>query len=85
MGCCGKTFRQGAAIVTGYSRLAAEKLKLVPKCPYTDDRIRVCQRCPYKNPKKWARRSLWCTICSCYIPAKARQDWFRCPKGFWQR
>jgi hypothetical protein len=29
-------------------------------------------------------RTLWCSICKCYIPAKARVEEEHCPLGKWE-
>jgi len=78
MSCCGKAknvIKKTANIVTGYSRLVRGV-----RCRDTDDRIRTCQWCE-KN--YWIKRTLWCSICKCYIPAKARVEDEDCPLGKW--
>ena len=35
----------------------------------------------YKQGK--GRRGLYCRICKCFVPAKARVEDAECPKGFW--
>lgn len=72
MTCCGKAKQ----IIEGYSNLVTGK-----KYEFTDDRIRVCQKC---EDNYWIKRTLWCSICKCYIPAKARVKENLCPKGFWK-
>jgi len=79
MPCCGKAksvLKKGKAIVNGYSALAVGI-----KYEFTDDRIRACQKCE-KN--YWIRRTLWCSICKCFIPAKARVESEYCPLGKWK-
>jgi len=78
MGCCDKTRRFGtkiAHIVQGNARWA-----LGIKYEFTDDRVRICQRC---EDNYWIGRSLWCSICKCHVPAKARIKEENCPLGKW--
>lgn len=78
MGCCDKTTsvaRIAKHIVQGYAALLRGK-----KYEFTDDRIRVCQVCEWNY---WICRSLWCSVCKCFIPAKARVEAEDCPKGLW--
>lgn len=75
MPCCGKIAKKGKAIAVGYYRFFRKI-----KCESTDERIRICQKCP-KN--YWIKRTLWCSICKCFIPAKARVKEEKCPKGKW--
>ena len=75
MGCCGKTIQKGKSIVKGYAALAIGK-----KYEFTDGRVRICQQCE-KN--YWIGRTLWCSICKCYIPAKARVEKEKCPLDKW--
>ncbi len=77
MSCC-KKIRQAGRIAKGFTRLAIGR-----KCPATDDRLRICRQCDRKDQQKWERRSLWCTLCGCYIPAKARVEEEACPLGKW--
>lgn len=37
-----------------------------------------------KLPKQNTGKNLYCRICKCYIPGKARIDDEKCPKGFWK-
>jgi len=85
MACCGKQIDRAKAaagkgrnIAVGFGRLALGK-----KCLFTDARIRTCQQCDYKI---WKRngRSLWCSVCHCFVPAKARVENEKCPRGFWK-
>ena len=82
MGCCGKAekiLKVGTSIVIGYTNLARGK-----KYEFTDSRIRICQQCkPPKGHNYWIGRTLWCSICKCYIPAKARVKDEKCPLGKW--
>ena len=71
MGCCPKSKH----IVQGFVRVARGV-----KYEFTDDRVRACQKCE-KN--YWIARSLWCSICKCFIPAKARVKDEKCPLGKW--
>ncbi len=78
MGCCGKVKSVGRKvknIAIGYTALARGV-----KYEFTDDRIRACQKCE-KN--YWIKRTLWCSICKCYIPAKARVEDEKCPLDKW--
>lgn len=83
MGCCGKAKsvvkkigKKAQNIAVGYTNLARGR-----KYEFTDDRIRTCQKCE-KN--SWIGKSLWCSICKCFIPAKARVKNEKCPMGFWK-
>lgn len=76
MPCCGKTIEKVKNIAVGFTRYATGK-----KCAGTDDRIRVCQECE-KN--YWIKRTLWCSICKCFVPAKARVEKEKCPIGLWK-
>ncbi len=78
MGCCGKAktlLTKSKHIAIGYSNLVRGI-----KFEGTDGRIRKCQKCIYNY---WIARTLWCSICKCLIPAKARVEDEKCPKGFW--
>ena len=79
MTCCGKAkkiINKGKNIAKGYTALVAGK-----KCKGTDARIRVCRTCKYNS---WIRKTLWCSLCKCYIPAKARVLNEKCPKDKWK-
>jgi len=79
MTCCPKIknlMGKAQNIAQGYTRLLRGQ-----KCACTDDRIRVCQKCA---DNYWIGRSLWCSICKCFIPAKARVDAEQCPLGQWK-
>ena len=75
MGCCGKAKTKVKNIIEGYTNLARKR-----KCPDTDRRVRICQKCE-KN--YWIKKMLWCSICKCYIPAKARVENEKCPIEKW--
>ncbi len=75
MGCCGGTIKKVGQIATGYVNLARGK-----KYEFTDDRVRVCQKCEFNY---WLGRILFCSICKCPIPAKARVKENTCPKNLW--
>jgi hypothetical protein len=84
MGCCDKTkstvrrvAKKAANIVKGNIRA----MRAV-KYEFTDDRVRECQNC---EQNYWIGRSLWCRLCKCYIPAKARVEDEQCPLGKWDR
>ncbi|MFQ5769758.1 MAG: hypothetical protein ACE5HX_04425 [bacterium] len=74
-GCCDKIIKKTKNIFVGYVNLVKGA-----KFEFTDDRIRICQKC---NKSYWLDRSLWCSICKCYIPAKARVKEEKCPKNKW--
>ena len=79
MTCCGKTKKligKGKAIAKGYTALATGK-----KYKHTDARIRACRNC---DDNYWIKKTLWCSICKCYIPAKARVESEKCPKNKWE-
>ena len=76
MTCCGKTKQKIKNIAIGYTALATGK-----KCEGTDARIRVCRTCEHNY---WIKKTLWCKICKCYIPAKARVLEEKCPKNKWK-
>jgi len=82
LGCCGKTIKTAKYIAKGFTRLATDTVHITEKYEFTDSRIRICQKC---NKNKWIGRSLWCSICKCFIPAKARVKEQHCPKGFWPK
>ena len=79
--CCDK-IRQAVNISKGFARLAADTLRVTRKAPATDDRIRTCQNC---KASYWKGRTLWCKMCGCYVPAKARVDSEQCPLRRWLR
>ena len=76
MGCCGKTIKQVKHIATGFVNLARDI-----KYEFTDDRVRVCQKC---KDNYWIGRILWCGLCKCSVPAAARVKDKHCPKGAWE-
>ena len=78
MGCCGKIKN----IAKGYTGHVIEKTtgKQVMKYAYTDDRVRVCQKC---DKNYWIKKTLWCSICKCFVPGKARIDNEKCPLDKW--
>jgi hypothetical protein len=79
MTCCGKTIKSaletGSQIAEGYTNLAKGK-----KYEFTDSRIRACREC---DKNYWIIRRLFCSICKCYIPAKARAKDAECPLDRW--
>jgi len=77
MGCCGKGIKTIKNIARGYTALA-----LNIKYEFTDDRVRVCQKCDYGY---WIAKTLWCRICKCSVPAAARAKDKKCPKNFWSK
>jgi len=79
MGCCGKTIRKAKNIVRGNVALM-----MGMKYEFTDGRIGICQQCAKdKTGGYWIGKTLWCSICKCYIPAKTRVKEEKCPKGKW--
>ncbi len=76
MGCCGGTTKKVRQIATGYANLA-----MGVKYEFTDDRVRACQKCEFNY---WLGRKLFCSICKCFIPAKARVKENTCPRGKWE-
>ncbi len=88
MTCCGKSkivIQKGLHIAQAYTSLAVEKVtgKEVLKYGRTDERIAICRVCKFKNWKNNNKR-LWCKLCGCFVPAKARIEKEKCPKGFWE-
>ncbi len=84
MGCCGKTkrrIRSGVKktkqIAEGFANLARGK-----RFEFTNERISTCRKCEFNY---WIKQSLWCSICKCFIPAKARVEENTCPKNYWRR
>jgi len=78
VGCCGKAktvIKKGKNIAIGYTNLVRGK-----KYEFTDGRVRTCQQC---DQNYWIKRTLWCSICKCFIPAKARVEDEHCPMGKW--
>ena len=79
MGCCGKKIKH---IAQAYTGIIIKKMtgKEVMKYEFTDNRVRICQKCEFNY---WMGRTLWCSICKCFIPAKTRIENENCPKGKW--
>ena len=77
MTCCGKAKRKIKNIAKGYTALVTGK-----KYEFADGRIAICRECK-KN--YWIKKTLWCSICKCYIPAKANVENEKCPLGKWER
>ena len=77
MTCCGKTIQTVKNITQGYKNLATGK-----KYEFTDTRVRACQKCEFNY---WIGKKLFCSICKCFIPAKARAEDNTCPKGKWDK
>jgi hypothetical protein len=78
MSCCGNTKKiasKARNIAKGWTALATGK-----KYEFTDGRIRVCRKC---EDNYWMGRLLFCSICKCPIPAKARVKDEKCPKDKW--
>ncbi len=78
MGCCEKAkkaINKGKNIAKGFTALAIGK-----KYEFTDGRIRACRKCP---DNYWIAKTIWCSICKCNIPAKARVKNEKCPNDKW--
>jgi len=75
MGCCGKGVKKVKNIAKGYTALVRGI-----KYEFTDGRVRICQKC---DKNYWVGKTLWCSICKCYIPAKARVAEEKCPLDKW--
>lgn len=79
MSCCGKAKSVAGKVknvTLGVTRYITGK-----KYEFTDNRIRTCQKCE-KN--YWIKRTLWCSICKCFVPAKARVESEHCPLKKWE-
>ena len=77
MSCCEEIIKQAKQITEGYTNLARGK-----RFEFTNERKRTCRECEFKY---WIKRTLWCSICKCYIPAKARVKENTCPKKKWRK
>jgi hypothetical protein len=79
MSCCGKTKK-----IVGKARNIAKGTVahvLGIKYEFTDGRIRICRGCP---DNYWIAKTIWCSICKCHIPKKARVKDEKCPKDKWK-
>ncbi len=89
MTCCGKKFKKaantGLHIAVAYTGLVVEKItgKERPKYKHTDARLAICRDCEFAWWRK-NKKSLWCKLCLCFMPEKARIEKMKCPKGFWE-
>ena len=72
-----KVTKQAGQIVEGYSNLVKGK-----RFEFTNERIIICQKCK-KN--YWVGKKLFCSICKCLIPAKARVEENTCPEKKWRK
>ena len=43
------------------------------------DRVKVCESCD-----KYLARAKICGVCKCFIPAKSRLRYAKCPEGKWK-
>ncbi len=84
MGCCGKAkqkvrsaVKTARQITTGYVNLARGK-----EYEFTKERVRTCRKC---DDHYWIKHALFCSICKCYVPAKARVKENTCPRGRWEK
>jgi hypothetical protein len=76
MTCCGKAkLNKAKNIVKGFTALATGK-----KYEFTDGRIAMCRSC---ESNYWISKKIFCSICKCYIPAKARVKDEKCPLDKW--
>ena len=82
MGCCGKgkhvvrsAAKTARQVATGYANLVRGK-----EYDSTKERVRMCRRC---DDHYWIKHALFCSICKCYIPAKARVKESTCPNNLW--
>ena len=83
MTCCEKAkhvVKKAGHIAEGFSRLATDTIGITEKYEFTDDRVRICQKC---DRNQWRGRTLWCQECGCFVPAKARVTAETCPLGLW--
>lgn len=71
MGCCGKVKN----IITGYKNLALNKNEAEAK-----RRIAICYEC---DKRRYLGRTMWCSVCKCYIPAAVRAEDKHCELGKW--
>ena len=76
MTCCGKIKN----ITKGYTKLVTDTVGLTEKYEFTDERVRMCQNC---DKNYWIKKTLWCSICKCFISAKTRVRGEECPLGKW--
>jgi hypothetical protein len=80
MGCCDKLMtmaKKPINIAKGVTAVAVGK-----RYEFTDTRIRICHKC---DKVKWIGRQIFCSICKCWIPAKARVEDEKCPEGRWSK
>ncbi len=73
MTCCGKAKN----IAKGWTAAA-----LGIKYEFTDGRIRICRKC---DKNYWIGRAIFCSICKCPIPMKARVKDEKCPLDKWDK
>ena len=67
-----------------------EKLRRNPPPPATpeqyEERIKICEDCEYLRKVELLNRvGLICAACSCFLSAKARSKYARCPKDKWPK
>lgn len=60
-------------IISGYKNLIWENPEIEKLAM---DRALVCSTCPHNIDNK-------CKICGCFLIAKCRSEYSRCPKGLW--
>lgn len=82
MSCCDK--RKIRKIVGKIKNIIVGNVRAFGGVNYTfaDDRERECWKC---KESYWILKSVWCKICKCYIPAKARVKEEKCPLNKWDR
>ena len=84
MGCCGKLDRAKTAVGTVRNiAVGFGKLAIGMKCEFTDARISKCESCDFSIRLR-SSKILKCTICGCFVKAKARVTNAKCPRGFWK-
>lgn len=67
------TYTTISNIVEGYSNLIKGSKKELK-----NKRLSICKECPYLNIHTTS-----CSVCGCYLPAKASVPDEACPKGKW--
>ena len=76
-----KLLKKSGNIAKGFTQLAVDSIMQTNKYEFTDGRIRTCRECE-KN--YWIKKQIFCSICKCYIPAKARVEDEKCPLDKWK-
>ncbi len=76
-----KSCKKAKNIVHGFATLGRDVIKGENKYEFTDSRVRICQKC---DKRYWIGRALWCKLCKCFVPAKARVPDEKCPINKWE-